>query len=62
MDRFGLVLRSIVFFLFPIPFLLGFARGHGADWTGYVAYIAVAVLVLAAVVMAWATSRRGRKP
>jgi hypothetical protein len=58
MDRFGLVLRSIVFFLFPIPFLLDFAIGHGTDWTGYVAYIAVIVLVLAAIVTGWTVSRR----
>jgi len=62
MDRFALVLRSIVFFLFPIPFLLSFAQGHGADWTGSVAYIAVAVLLLAAVVVAVVISRRNRKP
>jgi len=62
MDRFALVLRSIVFFLFPIPFLLGFAQEHGADWTGYVAYIAVAVLLLAALVTGWAVSRRNRQP
>jgi hypothetical protein len=61
MDRFSLVLRSIVFFLFPIPFLLGFAQGHGADWTGSVAYISVIVLVLAAVVTGWAVSRRERE-
>ncbi len=58
MDRFGLVLRNIVFFLFPIPFLLAFAQEHGTDWTGMVAYIAIVVLVLAAIAAAWATSRR----
>jgi hypothetical protein len=58
MDRFGLVLRTIVFLLFPIPFLLDFAIGHGTDWTGYVAYVAVAALVLAAVATGWAASRR----
>jgi len=62
MDRFALVLRSIVFFLFPIPFLLSFAQGHGADWTGSVAYVAVAVLLLAALVMAVVVSRRNRGP
>ena len=61
MDRFGLVLRSIVFFLFPIPFLLGFAQAHGTDWTGYVAYIAVIVLVLAAIVVGWTVNRRERE-
>jgi hypothetical protein len=47
MDKFGLILRTVVFFLFPVPFLLGFAVGHGADWTGYVAYAAAAALRLA---------------
>jgi hypothetical protein len=58
MDRFSLVLRTIVFFLFPIPFLLDFANGHDTDWTGYVAYIAVIALVVAAVITGWAMSRR----
>jgi hypothetical protein len=49
MDKVGLVLRTVVFFLFPIPFLLGFAVSHGDDWTGYLAYGAVAVLALAAM-------------
>jgi hypothetical protein len=62
MDRFSLVLRSIVFFLFPIPFLLGFAQGHVADWTGTVAYFAVAVLLLGALATGWAVSRRNRQP
>ena len=61
MDRFGLVLRTVVFFLFPVPFLLGFAQAHGTDWTGYVAYIAVIVLVIAATVMGWAVHRRERE-
>ncbi len=61
MDRFGLILRSIVFFLFPIPFLLGFAQDHGSDWTGTAAYGAVVVLVLAAVVVGWSAGRRGRE-
>ena len=59
MDRFGLVLRTVVFFLFPIPFLLSFAVSHGEDWTGTVAYAAVAVLTLAAIVAAWTATRRG---
>ena len=62
MDRLGLVLRSVVFFLFLVPFLLGFALEHNADWTGHVAYIAIGVLALAAAVTAWATSRRARQP
>ena len=59
MDRFGLVLRTVVFFLFPIPFLLSFPVSHGEDWTGTVAYAAVAVLTLAAIVAAWTATRRG---
>jgi hypothetical protein len=59
MDKFDLVLRTIVFFLFPIPFLLGFALSHGGEWTGTVAYAAVAVLSLVAVAAGWAATRRG---
>ena len=59
MDKFGLVLRTIVFFLFPIPFLLSFAVSHGGDWTGWLAYVAVAVLALAAVAAGIIASRRG---
>jgi hypothetical protein len=59
MDKLGLVLRTIVFFLFPIPFLLSFAVSHGGDWTGYLAYVAVVVLALAAVAAGWAATRRG---
>jgi hypothetical protein len=58
MDNFGLILRNIVFFLFPVPFLLSFAVERGEDWTAYVAYIAVVALVLAAVVTGWVASRR----
>jgi hypothetical protein len=59
MDNLGLVLRTVVFFLFPIPFLLNFAVSHGGDWTGTVAYVAVAILALAAVVAGWLATRRG---
>jgi len=62
MDNLGLILRTVVFFLFPIPFLLSFAVSHGADWTGYLAYMAVAVLVLAAVAAGWLATRRGDRP
>jgi hypothetical protein len=58
MDNLGLVLRSIVFFLFPIPFLLDFAVSHGGDWTGTVAYVAIAVLAAGAVAAGWAATRR----
>jgi hypothetical protein len=62
MDKFGLVLRTVVFFLFPIPFLLDFAVSHGEDWTGTVADVAVAVLASAAVAAGWVASRRGGEP
>lgn len=58
MDNLGLILRTVVFFLFPIPFLLDFAVSHGEDWTGTVAYVAVAVLAIAAGVAAWAAVQR----
>jgi len=58
MDRFGIILRSIVFFLFPIPFLLGFAQHRGHDWTGVMAYVAVLILVVAAIVVGQNASRR----
>jgi hypothetical protein len=47
--EFGLVLRTVVLFLFPIPFLLDFAVSHGEDWTGTMAYVAVTVLAVGAV-------------
>ncbi len=62
MKNFGLILRNVVFFLFPVPFLLSFAVGHGQDWTGYMAYVAIAALVSFAVAAAWVVSRRGEKP
>jgi hypothetical protein len=49
MSKFDLILRNIAFFLFPIPFLLGFAVAHPGDWTAYVAYAAIIVLVLVAL-------------
>jgi hypothetical protein len=59
MDNLGLVLRTVVFFLFPIPFLLDFAVSHGGEWTGTMAYIAIAVLAMAAVAAGWTVTRRG---
>ena len=59
MDNLGLILRTVVFFLFPIPFLLDFAVSHGGEWTGTVAYVAVAVLAVGAAFAGWAAVRRG---
>jgi hypothetical protein len=60
MNRFGLLLRNIVFFLFPVPFLLSFAVGQGTDWTAYLAYAAIAVLVVMAAAVAINTFGRNR--
>ena len=60
MNNIGLILRNVVIFLFPVPWLLSFAIEHGKDWTAWVAYIAIVVLVLAAVVSGWVASRRDR--
>jgi hypothetical protein len=60
MDRFSTVLGTIVFFLFPLPFLLDFAVAHGSDWSGWLAYVAVAVLASAAVAVGVIASRRGK--
>jgi hypothetical protein len=59
MNNFGLILRSVVWFLFPLPWLLSFAIEHGKDWTAWVAYIAAAAVVLAAVAAGWVATRRG---
>jgi hypothetical protein len=60
MNNFGLILRNIVFFLFPVPFLLSFAIEQGGEWTAYVAYTAVVALTLAALAAGWVASRRSR--
>jgi hypothetical protein len=60
MNNFGLILRNIVFFLFPVPFLLSFAIEQGGDWTAYVAYTTVVALALAALAAGWVASRRSR--
>jgi hypothetical protein len=60
MDRFSTLLGTIVFFLFPLPFLLDFAVAHGSDWSGWLAYVAVAVLASAAVAVGVIASRRGK--
>ena len=60
MNNFGLILRSVVWFLFPLPWLLSFAMEQGEGNTAWVAYIAIVVLVLAAVVSGWVAIRRYR--
>ncbi|HYV70925.1 MAG TPA: hypothetical protein VE970_12555 [Pseudolabrys sp.] len=60
MNNFALILRSVIIFIWPLPFLVGFAIERGGDWTAWVAYIAVVVLVSAAVARGWVASRRDR--
>jgi nitroreductase len=60
MNNFGLILRSVVWFLFPLPWLLSFAMEHGEDWTAWVAYIAIVALILAAVASGWGAIRGDR--
>lgn len=59
MDRLGVILGTVVFFLFPVPFLLDFAVSRDGDWSAWLAYVAVAVLVSGAVAAAIAAKRRG---
>jgi len=59
MDKLGLILRTVVFFLFPIPFLLSYAVARGENWTAFIAYVAIAVLAVAAVGAAWVALGRG---
>jgi hypothetical protein len=58
MDKFGCILGTIVFFLFPIPFLLDFAVSQGNDWTAWLAYAAIATLAAGATATAVIASRR----
>jgi hypothetical protein len=58
MDRLSVILGTVVFFLFPVPFLLDFAVSRGGDWTAWLTYVAIAVLVSAAVASALIVKRR----
>ena len=59
MDRLTVILGTVVFFLFPIPFLLGFAMSDDGGWTTALAYAVIAVLVVVAVAAAVIATRRG---
>ena len=60
MDRFTLILRQIVFFLFPMPFLVGYGAENWGTWEGTVAAIAAAVLLLVSIAAGYSAFRRGR--
>jgi len=49
MNTFDLIVRDLIFFLWPVPFLLGFAIGYPGHWVAYVAYAVIVVLVLGLV-------------
>jgi hypothetical protein len=60
MDRFSSVLRHSIIFIWPIPFLLGFAVEGDSGWPEYLAYAAAGVLAVVAVGVAWMTIRQNR--
>jgi hypothetical protein len=60
MDSFSSVIRHVVIFLWPIPFLLGFAVGQDPRWPEYLAYAVAGVLAAVAAGGAVAAMRRSR--
>lgn len=60
MDRFSAILRHIIIFIWPIPFLLGFAVDQEPGWPEYLAYAAAGVLTLVAAGVAWRAIRQNR--
>ena len=60
MDRFSAILRHVIFFIWPIPFLLGFAVERDPGWPEYLAYAAAGVLTVVAAGAAFVAFRRSR--
>jgi hypothetical protein len=60
MDRFSNILRHIIIFIWPIPFLLGFAIERDPGWPEYLAYAVAGGLTVVAAATAWVEIRRGR--
>ena len=52
------VIARLVFFLWPVPWILGTAARFAGTWPGYTAYAIAAALVVAALVTAWSAYRR----
>jgi hypothetical protein len=47
------VISRLVFFLWPVPWILGTAERFAGTWPGYVAYAVAAALAVAALWTAW---------
>jgi hypothetical protein len=52
------VISRLVFFLWPVPWILGTAARFAGTWPGYLAYAVAAALVFAALLTAWSAYRR----
>ncbi len=52
------IIARLVFFLWPVPWILGTAERFTGTWPGYAAYVLAAGLVVAALLTAWSAYRR----
>jgi hypothetical protein len=52
------VISRLVFFLWPVPWILATAERFAGTWPGYVAYAVAAALAVAALLTAWSAYRR----
>lgn len=52
------VIARLVFFLWPVPWILGTADRFAGTWPGYAAYALAAGLVVAALLTAWSAYTR----
>ena len=59
-SRIAHVLRPVVMFTWPLPYLLTFAMDHFADWASDLALAAAIVLSILAVKFGWAAFRATR--
>jgi hypothetical protein len=51
-------IARLVFFLWPVPWILGTADRFAGTWPSYAAYAAAGALVIAALLTAWSAYRR----
>jgi hypothetical protein len=54
------IIARLVFFLWPVPWILGTANRFAGTWPAYVAYAVAAALVVAALLTAWSAYQRRR--